>query len=293
LAGSVPADYTGRLETLKRRLLQNPDWAALSAARPLEVAFTSAQEAEHFGKRSRLTETDRKRLSATHGNQTILAFPKAQYSTDKGNYLGQIQIKITGQPVGQHSQVSQGIHTPPDRYTNHDFPRSPHLLGSRLSANAPYSARWRSDLSDTAAPPSTTESSIQRRRHFTIEEKVLGEQPDHGPRFSSSYQPQREPSCSPTETLPASPALIATDSLSTTGTQSWLPQPTRRAFPSSPLLSRSEAVDAPTRVSHVTSHSQNSSDPLTRRAEETCPAKPVKIFGQFVRMRSTDEAERL
>jgi hypothetical protein len=294
LAESFPADSTGRLDNLKRRLLQDPDWAAVSAARPLEIAFTSAHEAEHFGKRRRLTETDRKRLSATHGNQTILAVPKSRYWKDRDNPLDQIQIKITGQPHSQHPRNSQGIHTPPDRCANQGFTRSqsPDLLRSRLSANAQYGAHLRSDLSTSEIPPST-KSPIQRTRHITDEDKVLGERPDQGRQFSSSHQPQREPACSPTETLSASPTLIVTDSLSTTGTQSWLPHPTRRVLPSSPLLPRSKDVDLPTRAPYVPSHDQNSSGPFTRCAEDTSPAAPVKIFGQLVQMRSIDDAERL
>lgn len=294
MAGSVPADSTGRLNNLKRRLLQDPDWAAVSAARPLEIAFTSAQEAEHFGKRRRLTETDRKRLSATHGNQTTLAFPKSQYWKDRDNPVDQIQIKITSQPVSQHPHNSQGIHTPPDRYANQDSPRSqcPDLPWPRLSANVRHSAHLRSDLSASEAPPST-ESPIQRTRHFTIEDEVFGEKLDLGPQVLLSHQLLRKSSYSPTEILPASPTLIATDSLSTTKTQSWLPQPTRRAFPSSPLLSRSQAANPPARASHLPSHGQNSSDPFTRCAKETSPAAPVKIFGQLVRMRSTDDEELL
>lgn len=279
---------------MKRRLLQEPDWAAVSAARPLEIAFTSAHEAEHFGKRRKLTETDRKRLSATYGNQTTLAFSKSHYWKDRVNPLDQIQIKITGQPGSQHPQNSQGIHTPPDRCANQGFPRSqiPDLPRSRLSANAQHGAHLRSDLSASEAPPST-ESPIQPTRRLTIEDEVLGG-PGHGPQLSSSHQQlQRDSSCSPTETLPASPTLIAIESLYTTGTQSWLPQPTRRAFPSSPLFSRSQAVNPPARVSHVPSHNQKSSDPFTHCAEDTSPATPVKIFGQLVQMRSTDEAERL
>ncbi|KAJ5459586.1 uncharacterized protein N7458_001138, partial [Penicillium daleae] len=113
LAGSIPVDSTGRLKTLKRRLLQDPDWAAVAAARPLKVTFTSAREAEHFGKRRRLTEEDRKRLSATHGNQAILAFPRSHYWRDRESSLDKIQIKITSQPASQHLQNSQCQQTHP------------------------------------------------------------------------------------------------------------------------------------------------------------------------------------
>lgn len=289
----MPVDSTGRLETLKRRLLQDPDWAAVAAARPLKVTFTSAREAEHFGKRRRLTEKDRKRLSATHGNQAILAFPRSHYWRDRESSLDKIQIKITGQPASQHLQNSQGQQTHPGRHANHDFPQSPDLPGPRLSANARCSAHSRSDLSASEAPPSAS-LPIQHKRHFTVEDQVLGEQTDQGLRLpSSSHQPRRKPSCSPTETLPVSPTLIATDSLSTNGTQSWLPQPTRRTFPSSPLLQRAKNVHTLAMASRMPYPSQNSSDPFAPRVQDTSPAWPVKIFGQLVRMCSIDEAEPL
>lgn len=291
LDGSIPVDGTGRLETLKRRLLRDPDWAAVSAARPLEITFASPQEAEHFGKRRRLTERDQKRLSADHGNRPTLAFPKAHYwreSRDTDTALDQIEIKITGQPGTQRSKDSKGSHTCPHGSANHDFPQSPSLPRPRLSATGQYVPPFISGLRLSQAPNSAR-SPIPRRRHFDIiEEQELREKITRTPRRSNSIPP-REPSCSPMETLPASPSLIPTDSLSN-GTQSWLPQPTHRPFPSSPLLRRAEAAKSPAVASHVPYSSHNSSDPFIRRTEEICPVAPVKIFGQLVRMRSGDDS---
>jgi hypothetical protein len=196
LAGSVSADSTSHLDILKRQLLQDPDWAAVSAARPLEVRFASAQEAERFGKRRRLTETDRKRLSATHVNQRTPAFPKSDDWRENENALDRIQIKITGQPGSQHLQNGQGLQIPRHRHANHDLSQSPDLPRPRLSANARYSAHLRSDPSSTVAPPST-ESIIPHRRHFAIENQVLQEQMDCSPHLHPSQPRQREASCSP------------------------------------------------------------------------------------------------
>lgn len=126
-----------------------------------------------------------------------------------------------------------------------------------------------------------------------VEDQVLQKQMDRGPHLLPPQRQQREPSCSSTEPLPASPTLIATDSLSTneTGTQSWLPQPTRRTFPSSPLVSRAVAANTPAMASHVPYQSQDSSEPFTRRTEETNPVVPVRIFGQLVRLCSVHEAK--
>lgn len=292
LDGSIPADSTGRLETLKRQLLRDPDWAAVSAARPLEITFASPQEAEHFGKRRRLTERDQKRLSADHGNRPTLAFPRAHYwreSRDTDTILEQIEIEITGQPGSQRSKDSKGSHTGLHGLANHDFPQSPSLPRPRLSTNGQYVHPSMSDLSVSKAPNSAR-STIPRRRHFETEEHELEEQTTRSPRWSNSVLP-REPS-NPKETLPASPALIPTDSLSK-GTQSWLPQPTHRAFPSSPLLRRSEAAKTPRIAPHMPDFGQNSSDPYIRRIEEDCPTAPVKIFGQLVRMRICHDSEEL
>lgn len=290
LDGSIPADNTVRLETLKRQLLRDSDWAAVSAARPLEITFASPQEAEHFGKRRRLTAGDQKRLSDDHGNRPTLAFPKEHYwreSRDTGTALDQIEIKITGQPWSQLSKDRKGSHRGAHGSANHDFLQSPRLSRPRLSTNAQNLPSSMSDHRVSQAPNSTR-STIPRRRHFETEEHELEEQITRNPLWSNSVPPQ-ELSCNPTETLPASPALIPTDSLSN-GTQSWLPQPAHRPFPSSPLLHRSEATKIPGIASHMPGFSQNSSDPYIRRIEEDCPTAPVKIFGQLVRMRGSHDS---
>jgi hypothetical protein len=48
------------LQDTKRNLLKKSDWMGLSAARPLKMAFATAQEMESIGKRRKITETDRR-----------------------------------------------------------------------------------------------------------------------------------------------------------------------------------------------------------------------------------------
>lgn len=100
---------------MKRRLLQDPDWGAVSAARPLKIVFASVEETERFGKRRRLNDTDRKRLSAGCGNRP---FPRLAKSRQQGRdipphdtTLDQIQIQINGRPTGHHSSDSQALST--------------------------------------------------------------------------------------------------------------------------------------------------------------------------------------
>lgn len=59
---------------IKRRLLKETDWAAVSAARPLKMAFTPVEELARFGKRRKLTEADRRRLASTNTSLTTPEF---------------------------------------------------------------------------------------------------------------------------------------------------------------------------------------------------------------------------
>ncbi|EAW09912.1 uncharacterized protein ACLA_041300 [Aspergillus clavatus NRRL 1] len=91
-----------RLEQIKRRLLEKADWAAVGAARPLKISFTPVEEVEQFGKRRKLTESDRARL--TSPNRRILRpepgrsckKPHQNVSSDIPGIEG-LEIRINGQ----------------------------------------------------------------------------------------------------------------------------------------------------------------------------------------------------
>lgn len=53
-----------KLTAIKRRLLQQGDWATLCVTRPLKMGFMPVNERENVGKRRRLTEEDRSRQAA-------------------------------------------------------------------------------------------------------------------------------------------------------------------------------------------------------------------------------------
>jgi hypothetical protein len=78
--------------------------------RPLELAFTSAEELERFGKRRKLNDHDRKRLvAANHNGSTFFELPeqcRARNPSSVIETIENIQIEINGRPVGRSSDSS-------------------------------------------------------------------------------------------------------------------------------------------------------------------------------------------
>ncbi|KAJ5288802.1 hypothetical protein N7478_001832 [Penicillium angulare] len=89
---------------LKHALLQQTDWANLSLARPLDINFASTEERERFGKRRKLTDSDRQRLSLDNATRTLPGyFPCHKIGVDSSQQdIGHIQVHINGQPAGSH-----------------------------------------------------------------------------------------------------------------------------------------------------------------------------------------------
>ena len=54
-------DNLNPLDRIKRRLLQESDWAGLAISRPVSIAFTPAEEMERIGRRRKITKEERKR----------------------------------------------------------------------------------------------------------------------------------------------------------------------------------------------------------------------------------------
>ncbi|KAJ6016238.1 hypothetical protein N7540_010829 [Penicillium herquei] len=113
---------TAEQSSLKRCLLQQSDWAAVSVARPLDINFTSATESARFGKRRKLTEVDRERLSIRHGDQSLLQdykFRKNAVGTvERESDLGQIQVRIDGHLAGSNFGDTQ---TPTTHLSSHSM----------------------------------------------------------------------------------------------------------------------------------------------------------------------------
>ncbi|KAJ5733701.1 hypothetical protein N7493_002487 [Penicillium malachiteum] len=105
-AAKVFSSSTAEPGSLKRSLLQQSDWAAVSVTRPLNINFTSATESARFGKRRRLTEIDRERLSIRNGDHSLLQghrFRKnAAGTVERESDLGHIQVRIDGHLAGSN-----------------------------------------------------------------------------------------------------------------------------------------------------------------------------------------------
>ncbi|KAL4866791.1 hypothetical protein BDV12DRAFT_198885 [Aspergillus spectabilis] len=96
-AGNASLNPPNRLERMKRQLLEQDDWGAVGAARPVQVDFTSRKDLERFGKRRRLTKNDHERLSTS---------TTARPGGHEEDYLGDdipenLEIKINGRRIGQ------------------------------------------------------------------------------------------------------------------------------------------------------------------------------------------------
>ncbi|CAI7575129.1 unnamed protein product [Penicillium pancosmium] len=123
----------------KHRFLQSPDWAAVSLSRPLSIKFAPVEEVKRFGKRRKLNDADRQRLSTANGRPIPALFhsrrkarrlPSEQdaYSSD------QIQIQIDGQPTDLHRQSNIRPEITPSHHSSESI-----SLGQSISA-APRSS---------------------------------------------------------------------------------------------------------------------------------------------------------
>ncbi|CAG8888736.1 unnamed protein product [Penicillium egyptiacum] len=114
LTGGQPSRSDNDLTEVKRQLLKEPDWAAVSATRPLELAFTSVEEVERFGKRRKLNDKDRKRLvAADTDGPTFFERPISQRRGRNSSLVidtieEDIHFEINGRPVAQ-SNDSSGV----------------------------------------------------------------------------------------------------------------------------------------------------------------------------------------
>lgn len=112
----------------------------MSAARPLEIAFAPVEEIERFGKRRKLNDNDRKRLSAAHGGQSLASHLKfceadALWNDD----LNRMKICINGRPVGIQSSDSQGMITTNNSSQSMLLGHEEDMnLNSSASANKPW-----------------------------------------------------------------------------------------------------------------------------------------------------------
>lgn len=96
------------LDHIKRQLLDADDWAAVSAARPLQMLFTPVEEIEKFGKRRPLTDADRNRLAdrgREQAGELAIPRPKGRRHIHEMRAIGDIDIRINGVPAGKDCGV--------------------------------------------------------------------------------------------------------------------------------------------------------------------------------------------
>ena len=224
------------LDSLRRQLLQDPDWGALSAARPLEMSFASAEEIARFGKRRRLNDTDRKRL-AVQDHQPLpgrfqTCWPGRPDVSPQEDHLDGIKIEINGRPVGGHSHESEDMakdntsprSIPPDHgdtTTLHVSDQRPAQLStgspwgkspSRLSLRPSYS-QLPSDMLTKPSPyrrAKNPESSGHQTSHASLD-SCITTSPTHLGRELSARSLSHDTLPYPTDDFPEMGPRVATD----------------------------------------------------------------------------------
>lgn len=144
----MPIAGETQLDSVKRQLLQHPDWAAVSAARPLEIAFNPPEEIERFGKRRKLNDHDRRRLSAAHGHRSLSGLATlcrtGRDTSPREVALDQIKIRIDGRLAGHHSS-SQGkstvVPSSQSMLLDHEASLVSHPSGRKSESSRPECAR--------------------------------------------------------------------------------------------------------------------------------------------------------
>ncbi|RJE21132.1 hypothetical protein PHISCL_06537 [Aspergillus sclerotialis] len=100
-----PSQKASRLGRIKRQLLDKSDWAVVSASRPLQMTFTPIEELERFGKRRRLTEADKKRLTNYYGSlqapELIMGRARRRDDTPSQAANDDVDIRINGIRAGE------------------------------------------------------------------------------------------------------------------------------------------------------------------------------------------------
>ncbi|RAH80622.1 hypothetical protein BO86DRAFT_400698 [Aspergillus japonicus CBS 114.51] len=96
-----------RLDRLRRELLKKPDWAAVAAARPIQIAFPTPESLARFGKRRKITESDRTRLG-TSGSRSahVVRHSKRKDSPMEAVGFSQMSLRINGKRVVRRSTDS-------------------------------------------------------------------------------------------------------------------------------------------------------------------------------------------
>ncbi|KAJ5475643.1 hypothetical protein N7539_007930 [Penicillium diatomitis] len=273
------------LERLKRRLLEDTDWAVVSAARPLQIKFTVDREIDRFGKRRRLNDTDRQRMldaNTGQGHSTLFT-TTGRPSRARAKSPDPIRIRITKPPFDPNTQLGDGNR----RKVNDVGARRCPDTWDTSESNSPARARNKryssADQNMHRSAGSTTQLNPSLPSPLQ-DSMILWAKP----RYSKSRQPHRalsDVSCAPTEILPVSSTLMPSDSLSSVNVQSWLPHPVRRKSFSGHVAMHASDLES---SSHFPPCFEPHYTPDFQFPElaQVQPSVPVEIFGQLVRNRS-------
>ncbi|KAJ5692716.1 hypothetical protein N7462_002139 [Penicillium macrosclerotiorum] len=303
------------LDALKYQLLQETDWATTSAARPLEITFTPVEDIERFGKRRRLNDADRKRLSTDLKSHIPLAFStsncKARGILPYDNPRPQqVQIPTHGEGTTMESNNTRDAST--NKTSSHSMllqqdeatvPRTPlakppadwtpsgkPVLNRRFCINPRRQNQVNSSQVVLSAPVSTG-SPVPRRWGSTIDNQVLTNEIWFNSKSpSDQWQPHETPR-RPRETVSPSPTLIVTDMLSPRETPTWfsqrLPRPSRTNYAPNSHLQRPGVIHLQEPSSRVDSRFNLSNSLLS--SMDPYISATVKIFGQAVYARDPQD----
>ncbi|KAJ5119174.1 hypothetical protein N7448_010881 [Penicillium atrosanguineum] len=287
------------LDTVKRQLLQDPDWATVCAARPLEIAFTPAEEIEQFGKRRKLNDRDRKRLSAAHGHYSLSSLAtlcrNGRDASPRKVDSDQIKIRIDGRPAGLHSG-SQGkstsVPSSQSMLLDHETSQISHSSAREEESFRPEYARVARSSRLTLQPsynqPMLEKSLAGRYRTSAFD---VTEPLDNI--ISGTALDYRTLSCSPATTLVASPAPSLSHVLPDREDFSWLPNSQHFNDSSSPKSGRLHATSL--RGFNVNRSSYPNSPAHLFRDFSTTDSlpDPVRLYGQLINIRNHDIVETL
>ncbi|RAH63712.1 uncharacterized protein BO66DRAFT_396768 [Aspergillus aculeatinus CBS 121060] len=209
-----------RLDRLRRELLKKPDWAAVAAARPIQIAFPTPESQARFGKRRKITESDRTRLG-TSGSRSVhvVRHRKRKGSPMEAVDFSQMSLRINGkrvvkrntdsvpdQPVNVSSQsmlldsdrpVSTNqcmrAHSPQSFDGSDVYQDSSLLLGSCKPSEIVHPTSSVLDYESYVPNPASVISNSELKRCLGPLESSQSLRPYSSEAISPSLQPQRAP----------------------------------------------------------------------------------------------------
>ncbi|KAJ5161306.1 hypothetical protein N7492_006698 [Penicillium capsulatum] len=315
------------METLKRQLLEDPDWASVSASRPLELSFASVHETKQFGKRRRLNNTDRRRLAATRDNQSLPtlfeSYRTSRRASEQDICLDGLNIEINGRPVGLPTdEIPEMImHRTSPRRLGHEDPVIPHssdqndkvtsqiawnFTPNRLSLHPTHNL----PLSGTRskAPPYTPGAkNTQLAERNVLASRCLSSSPPLSSRGHLARSVSQETVPYPAHDSPRLPALSPVgpgrdrSSAEDVGCEVYR-STIGIAISPTPLVDKTPECESPSCLSQTQQHLLRDNDlfncfdnsgmpyDCSSPSNQTGrdPERRVKIFGQLVRMQELD-----